>query len=271
MARKKITQAEADRRIAQAVQTILWVVFSILILGGAAAYLFWFRPTPVDKTTLCPATGPTGHIVLLVDKTDPLNFTQRQAFAVTLRELIEKKTPQGYLLSVFVLGEDFKATAAPLLELCNPGTGSDRSQWTANLKRVRDQYEQKFVKPMLEQSDVLTATVPSKASPIFEMVQLAAINGFKKHDVKGEHRLIIMSDMLHNTPQFTMYKGAVDFQAFANSDYGRKTRADLPDTSVELIYLMNSPQQQTKRNLNFWEEYFKKAGARIVAVQPLEG
>lgn len=268
---RKITRREAERRRKQTFQMFLWIAFILLAVGAATSYMLFFRPAPVDKTTLCPTTGPTGHIVLLVDKTDPLNFTQRQAFAVTLRDLIEKKTPHGYLLSVFVLGEDFKATAVPLLELCNPGTGSDRSSLTANLKWLRDQYEQKFVKPMLEQSDALTAQAPSKVSPIFEMVQLAAINGFRKHDVKGEHRLIIMSDMLHNTTQFTMYKGPVDFQAFANSDYGSKTRASLPDTSVELIYLMNSPQLQTKRNLNFWEEYFKKAGAQIVAVQPLEG
>jgi len=40
---------------------------------------------------------------------------------------------------------------------------------------------------------------------------------------------------------------------------------------VELHYLMNAPQLQTKRNLKFWEDYFNKAGARIVAVRPLEG
>lgn len=267
---RKITRHAAARRRNNIVAT---VIFIALISGVAAwvTYTSFNKTPPVDSTTLCPATGPTGHIVLLVDKTDPLTFTQRQAFGVTLRALIEKKTPEGYLLSVFVLGEDFKLTAEPLLELCNPGSGADRSSMNANLKRLREQYEQKFVKPILDQSDALTAKVPAKASPILEMVQLTAINGFQRHDVKGEHRLIIMSDMLHNTPQLSMYKGQYDFAAFSGSDYGKRTHVGLPDTTVELIYLMNSPQLQTKRNLNFWEEYFNNAGARIVAVQPLEG
>jgi len=34
---------------------------------------------------------------------------------------------------------------------------------------------------------------------------------------------------------------------------------------------MNTPQLQTQRQLKFWEEWFAAAGARIVAVQPMEG
>jgi hypothetical protein len=68
-----------------------------------------------------------------------------------------------------------------------------------------------------------------------------------------------------------MYKGSVDYVAFSESDYGKKSQLELPNVEVELHYLMNSPQLQTKRNLKFWEDYFSKAGANIVAVRPLEG
>ncbi|AJG25005.1 hypothetical protein RR42_s3429 [Cupriavidus basilensis] len=229
------------------------------------------RPKGLNPETMCPADGPVGHYVLLVDKTDPLNFTQKQAFSVILQELVEKRIPEGYLLSVFVLSEDFKETAAPLVELCNPGDGSGKSELTANQKRLKAQYRLKFIEPVLKQSESLVSTQPAKWSPIFEMLQLVGINAYHKYDVKGERRLIIMSDMLHNTPQFTMYKGPVDYAAFAASDYGKKAQLELSDVEVELHYLMNSPQLQTKRNLKFWEDYFAKAGARIVAVRPLEG
>jgi hypothetical protein len=103
------------------------------------------------------------------------------------------------------------------------------------------------------------------------MLQLVGINAFRKHDVKGERRLIIISDMLHNTPQFSMYRGPVDYETFAASKYGRKAQLELRDVEVELHYLINNPQLQTKRNLKFWEDYFIKAGAQIVAVRPMEG
>lgn len=249
--------------------TLAFAFVGIVVAGGALYTLT--RPPGLDKASLCPARGPMGHYVLLVDKTDPLTFTQKEAFTITLRELVERRIPQGYLLSVFVLGEDFKESAKPLVELCNPGTGEDKSELTDNLRRLKKQYQTGFLEPLLKQSESLVASQPAKYSPIFEMMQLVAINGFRAHDVKGERRLVVMSDMLQNTPQYSMYKGPVDYPSFASSTYGQKAQLELRGVEVEIQYLMNAPQLQTRRNLKFWEDYFEKAGARIVAVRPLEG
>src|SRR5262249_20764231 len=145
-------------------------------------------------------------------------FTQDQAFQGLLRELVTRRVPTGYLLSVFVLGEDFKANAQPLIELCNPGDGSGASELTANPKQLRRQYEQRFIEPLLKESQALVASTPARLSPIFEMLQLAGINGFRAQGVQGERRLVVVSDMLHNTAQFTMYRGAVPYADFARSD-----------------------------------------------------
>lgn len=257
--------------------TTFFVIFALTLVIGAVlagvGYAMFTSEPGLNKVTLCPNDGPRGHFVLLVDKTDPLNFTQKQAFSIAFRDILEKRTPEGYLLSIFVLGENFMANAEPLLELCNPGSGADRSAMTANLKKLRQQYENKFVEPMRRQSDALLSATPAKTSPILEMVQLVGINGFRKHDVKGERRLIILSDMLHNTPQFSMFRSPADYDyaAFAATSYGKKTQLDLGGADVELLYLLHTPHIQTRRNLLFWEEYFKKSGARVVSVQPLEG
>jgi len=252
---------------------VLGTLALLVVLGVAAgiAYFTMTRAEGLNKETLCPASGPTGHYVLLIDKTDPLTFTQNEAFAVMLRELVEKRIPEGYLLSVFSLGEDFKETAKPLVELCNPGAGQDKSELTANLRQLKRQYQDRFLEPLLKHSESVVSLQSAKYSPIFEMLQMVGINAFRKHDVKGEKRLIVMSDMLHNTTQFSMYKGIVDYSAFAASPYGQKAQLDLRGVEVEINYLINTPQLQTKRNLKFWEDYFNKAGARIVAVRPLEG
>jgi hypothetical protein len=246
------------------------VVVTLAIVGAVAAWLFT-RPAAPDAATLCPAGGPTAHYVLLVDTTDPLDFTQKQAFNATLRDLVGHRVPPGALLSVFVLGDDFRSTAEPLVELCNPGTGADASALTSNPQHLRQQYEERFLQPMLAQSDKLVATKPSNHSPIFEMLQLVGINAFRRHDVHGEKRLIVMSDMLHNTPQYSMYKGPMDFAALASTDYGRKSMADLAGVDVELLVLLNTPQRQTQRQVKFWEDWFERAGAKVVDVRPLEG
>jgi hypothetical protein len=266
----RLGKRAAHRRMLLLIGGTLLLLIVALAIGGLA-YFKLTRPPVDDVTTLCPAAGPVGHYVLLVDRTDTLNFTQQQAFTELLHDVIERRTPEGYLLSVFVLGEDFKQTATPLIELCNPGTGADKSELTTNRRKLHRQYEERFLGPLTKVAEVLVATEPSRYSPIFEMLQMVSINAFRKHAVQGERRLLIVSDMLHNTSPFSMYKGAVDYEAFANSDYGRKLTLDLRNVKVELNILINTPQLQTKRNLAFWEAYFNKAGARIVAVRPLEG
>jgi hypothetical protein len=117
----------------------------------------------------------------------------------------------------------------------------------------------------------MIAIEPAKNSPILEMIQIVGLNGFRKHDISGERRLFIMSDMLHNTPQFSMYRDRQEYLVFSDSDYGRKAHSELNGVDVELYYLINTPKLQTRRNLKFWEDYFDASGARIIKVRPLEG
>jgi hypothetical protein len=77
--------------------------------------------------------------------------------------------------------------------------------------------------------------------------------------------------MLHNTPQYSMYQAIPDFEAFAASDYGRKMQADLGGAEIELHHVLHYPKLQTARQLQFWQNYFSRSGARIVAVRPMEG
>jgi hypothetical protein len=247
-----------------------------LLFAGAVTFMIVQKEKEAalavpDSITLCPSDGPKGHYVVLIDTTDPFTFTQREAFLSIVRDIVERRTPEGFLLSVFVVGEDYKEHAKPVVELCNPGTARDKSGWTSDVKGLRETYDNKFVGKMKSQAELLTRIQPAKASPIFEMIQLVGINGFERRAVKGEHRLIIISDMLQNTPGYSMFTSTPDFQKFADSAYGHKSQAHLPETSVELYYLMNSPNLQKRQNLSFWEAYFEKAQARIIAVKPIEG
>lgn len=266
----RIGRRAQQRRIKEIVLGTLALLVVLLAVAGTS-YFMMNRPEDLNIETMCPAEGPIGHYVLLVDKTDPLNFTQEQAFSVIFRELVEKRIPEGYLLSVFVLGENFEQTALPLVELCNPGDGSGKSELTSNVKKLQLQYQAKFIEPMLEVSKSLLSTEPANQSPILEMLQLVSINAFRKHSITGERRLILMSDMLHNTPQYSMYQGNIDYPTFSETDYGSKARLEIPGVEVELHYFMNRPGLQTVRLNRFWEMHFEKASARIIASTPLEG
>lgn len=263
------SRAEAKLRARNQFWTVVLTAASLLIVG--TFFYFWLNRAPALDSRMCPKSGPTGQIVLLVDKTDPLNFTQKQAFQTFYEELITQRVPPGTLLSVFVLDNDFTTTAKPLIEECNPGDGSGKSPLDNNPVHLKKRFEQQFLEPMRQLLEQLEGKRSSEFSPIFEMIQMTAINGFRRDNVSGPRRLIIVSDMLHNSQQYSMYKGNFDFERFEASDYGRKMTVSLPEVEVEIEYLLNTPSLQTRRHLKFWEDYFAKGGARIVAVRPFEG
>jgi hypothetical protein len=264
------SRAGRKRQVHNVAIGVTALVFFLVTLAGVAYYLAT-RDSGLDRNTLCPKSGPTGHIVLMVDKTDPLNFSQKEAFLRLLEELVDRGVTPGYLVSVFVLGEDYRATAKPLVEICNPGSGEGKSELTANIAKLNAQFRERFREPLLKQAESLISTKPAKNSPIIEMLQLVSINGFRAHAVKGPRRLIIVSDMLHKTPQLSMYQRLPDYDDFASSEYGRKMRTELAGVEVELHRVLNYPKLQTPNQLEFWQEFFSRSGARIVSVRPMEG
>lgn len=249
--------------------TIVLVTF-VLSVAGYVGYGHFTKPPEDNKTTLCPAAGPLGHVVVLVDKSDPMTFTQRKSFSVIYRDIVTH-VPRGHLLSLYALGEDFMSTAEPLMELCNPGDGSDVSTFDDNPGQRKKTYETRYLKPFMEHEEDLVTERSGKASPILEMVQIAGITGFRKHAVSGEKRLVIVSDMIQNTPQLSMYRGVPDYATFERTPYGVKSRADLQDVKVEFRMLMNTPAIQTERLLDFWKTYIRQSGGRLVLHDPING
>ncbi len=250
------------------------IIFSLIVivcvLVGVSYYVY-NKPKSADKTTLCPAEGPLGHVVVLVDNTDPYSFIQRQAFIQALDSLNHDVVPEGYLLSVFSLGEDFQKNAEPVFEKCNPGNSEGKSELTANLKKIDKRFNTAFKQPINNLEKVLIAEVPAKYSPIFEMIQLASIKGFKARNVEGPRRLIIFSDMLPNTQEFSMFKGVPDYKSFSSTAYGERSKTNLSGVKVEIHYLMKYPRLQTMKLNNFWEKYFEDTGARLTQVGTIEG
>jgi hypothetical protein len=247
------------------------ILILIAMIASFLLYQFTHRSEGFDPETLCPVTGPKGHYVLLVDKTDPMTFTQKTALETLLKELVERKIPEGYLISVFVMGEDYKEASKPLVEICNPGKGNGKSELTTNLKQLKRQYNKKFITPLMQQMQAMVSNQSAKYSPIFEMLQMVSLQSFQRFPMDGERHLLIVSDLLHNTPELSLYKKLPSVEDFESSDYARRTFIELKDVKVDLYLLFNSPQFQTDSWMDFWEAYFEKTGATITSVTPMPG
>lgn len=251
------------------------LMLGLVAVGGAAAMLYVnFSRETFDKETLCPSAGPKGQYVVLIDNTSPFPFTQKMALSQRLKTLVTDDLPEGYLLSVFLLGEDFKKNEKPLFERCNPGQWKDREKFTNNKKFVDRDFKQKFAKPFDDIVRKISLEERSKNSPIFQMLQLVGINGFSNANVTGDRKLIVYSDMLANMPEFTMYKAALPaYSDFRKTPYGQNAVAPgLKDASV--VINMLAADQKTLQNgklAAFWEQYFQDNGASVEEVSRVEG
>ncbi|WP_409312497.1 hypothetical protein [Pseudomonas putida] len=266
-ARNKYSKKSGSAELLKIAVAALVIVAGI----GGLGYHLYNKPKSADKVTLCPAEGPLGHVVVLVDNTDPYSFIQREAFSQALRTLSDEVVPEGYLLSVFSLGENFEKNAKPLFERCNPGTSAGKSEMTANLKRIDLRFQESFKDPVQKLEDSLLNETSAKYSPIFEMIQLASINGFRAKNIQGPRKLIIFSDMLPNTAEFSMFSGVPSYQSFSATAYGERSKTNLSGVKVEIHYLMKYPKLQTMKQLKFWESYLEDAGARLIRVSTMEG
>jgi len=253
-----------------------WLVFLIagFAIAAFAGIIVWKIVSHSDSpdARLCPSrTGPSGHVVLLVDKTDPLSFTQARA----LRQILEdgakgKYVLEGELLSVFVLGDDFRDTADPIFERCNPGDGSTRSKIYENPELWKRKFESEFVKPLLALEPQMRSPAAVKNSPILEMLQVVALS-FAKHDVQGRRNLVVVSDMLHNTAFYSQYRDPLTFQSLKQRPEFTKLRSKLDAVDVEIYLLMHSPQLQSRRLVKFWEDFLRDMGGRLQKVELLPG
>ena len=143
----------AQQKKSREIKWLIIVVLVVVLLVTGLTMLFRNRDKAPDRETLCPTTGAHGHYIVLIDNTDPYRFVQKEALLQRMRSLATRVVPEGYMVSVFVLGSDFTAHAKPVFEKCNPGVREDKSGMTANLARIKKRYQQVFVEPLVAVAD----------------------------------------------------------------------------------------------------------------------
>ena len=242
----------------------------IVVISIIGALVYYVATKEEIDARFCPRTIP-GHTVILVDKTDELGYTQRLSLITDVSAIIRNLEP-GTLVSVFALSEKFEANAKPVIQLCRPSNFEDGdSELTKSRAFSEKRFNEKFEGPILQQVQKLTQTSPDKSSPIFEMLQLVGIQGFKSAAIDTNLALVIYSDFLHNTKDFGMYRGTYSFNIFASSDYGIQSIPKLGSVSIRMKYLMHTPTFQGGDNRKFWLQLFGAAGASIESIEQMEG
>ena len=243
-----------------------------VLAAGAYVYATVPRPPALDHTSLCPVNGAHSVTVVLLDSTDEIPDIAKREIRTTLVDLAET-LPTYQLLEIRLL--DAKLAGGRLIfSKCNPGDGSDLSEYTANPRLAKQRWMDGFREPLDQALDAGFVPSPGKLSPIMETIQRIAVERFTGRNVENVPKtLVVISDMMENSPDYSQYTGDLSYDRFKKSTAYKKVQTDLHGAEVLIYYI----QRHTRRpidsvdHIRFWAEWIRDNDGRFKQANKLQG
>jgi hypothetical protein len=176
-------------------------------VGGVIYGLQRFEPEPLDPQTLCAREGPLPpHTAVILDKTDEYTPEQSERIAALIRGARDDLAVSERL-TIFELDARGEFDPRGELSLCNPGRGDQANPLIRNPRQIEERYEALFEAPFEAVMADLVTPKEAPQSPILEaLARLAQTEAFS--DEVEDRSVVLVSDMLQNSPLFSAYGGA---------------------------------------------------------------
>ncbi len=264
-----MSRARRINKKKQDAQGLLFLIVAAIVFLGAGFIYFQAKSNEVtlDKVTLCRDDGviTTEHVVI-IDATDNFNNTQALMAKKELNYLLDSSS-QNSRFSLYVINKNI-ADKTPLLEICNPGDGSDKNEYTSNKRRLLKKWEKGFHNKITNEIDLLIDANVADSSPIMETIKYASVHSF--YGSKAQHKkLILISDLLQHSASYSHYKSNGNYERFATDYLARTLTPSLNDVDVEILYLYRAKDasRQNRKHIAFWERYFAAGGGLVTRVK----
>lgn len=247
------------------------VVLLAIIGGFVWLYLGALERNPArDPETLCPQTGPTEQVLVLVDVTDPIGSITQQDVLNQLDEIADGLSKGGrFELRVLEAGNDRTRT---IFSACNPGDGSDLDHWTGNPASAKRRWEERFDTPLRTAMDAALHAGEADTSPIMAAIQRIAVDRLGTAQARGiANRLILISDMLENTSAFSMYRSGPDYASYKVSKAPSEFGTDLAGAGVEVWLLRRDTRFPSATIAEFWANWTQDNKGRFLRALQLQG
>jgi len=248
---------------------ILGVVLVLFVSIVAALVEVKSNHVTRNGDNLCREDGFVSRETALVfDATDKFSDTQAMVLKKRVIGLLESaKNDERF--TVYVLNDQV-GVYAPKFTVCNPGDGLDRSEFTANKRRLYNDWKINFVGKVTQVVDEIITLSAGATSPIMEMIKFASIETMMDSRAK-ERRIVIVSDMLHHTERYSHYRSDHSFDLLADTPYGQEMRPYLKGVTLDVLYISRASQGklQNRRHVEFWQNYIANGGGQVVNVEKI--
>jgi hypothetical protein len=225
----------------------------------------------LDPKTFCPKAGPAAVHAVLIDRTDALTDLQLEALNQDVLHWAQD-VPKHAAFRIYEVGVG-GAILKPVVDVCNPGDGSDASIIDSNPAALKRRYIKTFLGPVQAMLTAMRADETKDTSPIMEAVQAISVRNFGETGATGDNALIIVSDLLQHSDRLSLYKAVPSNDDFEKGAAGRSLHADLSGVAVT-IYLINRIKDARFQSDNvgqFWIHWLEHQGAAMNGFKILPG
>ena len=251
----------------------------ILCVLAVFAFLAFFRydlqsqQALYDPETLCPiGTESPKYVALVFDKSDTYNKVQQHFLRRFFSEFKAGLLP-GTRVSIYVIDDQKNKEISPDFVVCAPRTGNDANAFYENPKHIRQRWQQQFEQPLDRAIEGFMQAGQSDFSPIMEIFQHISLSAFPPRDSLAEKQIILISDMLQHTLEWSHYRAQMDFNALQKTNYYQRINTDLQNAEVNILYVRRDGMEklQNKRHAFFWADYIKSIGGRVTLIEKIDG
>ena len=266
------------RKQAARSKNILGVLLILCVLA-IFAFLAFFRyelqheQLAYDPETLCPIeTESPKYVALVFDKSDTYNKIQQGFLRRFFTEFKAGLAP-GTQVSIYVIEDQKNKEIAPGFVVCAPRTGQDANAFYENPKRIQQRWQRQFEQPLDQAIAGFMQASQSESSPIMEIFQHLSLSAFPVGDSSADKQIIIISDMLQHTPEWSHYRGQMDFTALQKTSYYQRISTHLKNAEVTILYVRRDGMEklQNKRHAFFWADYIKSMGGQVTLIEKIDG
>lgn len=241
------------------------VVLIVLLFAGTAAllggisylYLQAQNITKLDPESLCPTTGPTGHLAILIDKTDPITLRQLSFAQSKIEDLVDT-APAGTRISLGIISPDEALVEQDFLTICKPPSADQANELIQNVGVVDAVYKDGFATPLRAMLKSLMVTSEAESSPIMENLQ-TFMSRIPDISNSFEYKtLVVFSNLAQHSKELSFYKGE-NWASFAAAGGEQRLARNLSDFEVRLMQLPILEGFQADLE-DFWARYFDAQG-----------
>lgn len=248
------------------------LVAVIMLVGFIVAYMSAAGESgKIDHKTSCRKDAPLEIIAIVIDHTDSISPVQKMAIETDLQDIANSSHKSGSI-QFYSVSAAAQQVLKPDFTLCNPGNSEQESSISGNKARAAKKFAEKFENIIQANLGKMLTSETAHSSPIMESIQSVAVTSFLgKRNAHANKRLVLVSDLLQHTPEFSLFKGIPDFSQFQESDQWRSVRADLKNVDVDIFFIHRNGGHQDPKIKTFWQMYFFQQGAKEVRFHLVPG